>query len=160
MEKIADYNVEGNYFLDGIMGTQVGNLSYFSDNRIIGCLEDSDEHFDVTATLLGVHLLENDSLAFVKFYNPLDSYAVIWYMNNDGNKINVGLSNKYNGYYLPIMDGTMFDIISTLIPLSEEQLIKLPYEIVNGIFPSKGLEEIISKGSRSGLNGKLNFLKK
>jgi len=71
VELSGRYELKGNYFLDSREGSQVGEISLCSDNKLVGLVRDSNNTLDTVnprygkdKVLLGLSFPENRSIGF------------------------------------------------------------------------------------------------
>ena len=101
IEKLATYNVVGDYFFKGQIGSQIGVVSHFSDNKIIGIIGDNNsggkaEHQKL---FLGKYFPENNKISFLKLAKNPFLMPVIWSIENKEPSQREDISGTYNGIW-------------------------------------------------------------
>ncbi|VVB79004.1 Uncharacterised protein [uncultured archaeon] len=172
VEVIGRYELRGNYVLDGREGSQVGEISYFSDNKLAGLVRDSNSSLDVKnpgygkdKLLLGLHFPEQDSIAFLKLVPFNSGIAPVMWSAMAENPI-LGRDNiegSYLGQYQFAMMWTPADDLQIILnrgitPMDEVK--ELDPNILKEIyFNTHNLDFLFSSGNEMGQTGKLKFRK-
>lgn len=164
------YELLGSYLLDGMEGSQKGEVYLCSDNKLVGLVRDSNSPLDTKSprygddkVLLGLHFPEKMAIGFLKLVPYSSRIApVMWYATSpktpeDGNT----LSDNYEGYYQFAMMWTPADdfqrVLDRGVPPIEELVALDPEALRKVYFSPKNIGFLVYTGIEMGQSGKLGF---
>lgn len=100
--KVAQYHLSGTYLFNKLFGTQNGEVTYYSDCKVIGLVEDVDAVSNKAVPKLLLGIADEGFLKFVKY--PFPEFPavkpVVWDMELKGEIVNEDIRGTYTGSYI------------------------------------------------------------
>ena len=175
VSKICEYSVEGYSIFRRCKIRQEGEVSYFSDGKLIGLVSDSCEHLVSdscghlvsTNLFLGVYLPEDSSLAFLKLppINPEQVFPILFSMASEKLNKSPNPLGTYSGLWsvvrnLPLI-GNLEEVLDENPIKINRKLEKLPVEdLIRNYFNPRILSDVESSALKTRQKGRLTFVEK
>ena len=158
------YDLNGSYVLNGVRGTQTGQVFYCNDCAIFGRISDDNKnpmkpHPVIEKLFLGLHFPERDALAFMKLAPASASqWPVVWIMQSEQGAVGHRLSGNYQGHWVLAGDIPFRDRLEELVEQENSGLGNISGSDLRALyFPDEILTQVKGHALLYGQTGELTF---